>query len=131
MSPEGAASEPPQPSLSAPLQPPNLLAPPIGGHRALVGGPIRLVKRILHRLLAPVVLVPQAEFNLRVAARLNQFASTGERPHSLEDLADSVAELRGEVLAIRAELQSAQVLLGKIGNASTAEVGDGAGTGGA
>lgn len=121
----GAGSESPS-QLSGPLQPPELLAPTIASGRPLVGRPIRLLKRTLHRLLAPLVFVPQAEFNLRVAAYLNQSGSTGD---SHQDIAAELAELQGEVLAVRAELQSQRVLLEQVRQAGAAEPGDAAGTG--
>ena len=125
------ASEPVPPPLSAPLQPPELVTPAIASHRGLAGRPIRLVKRVLHRLLVPLVFAPQADFNVRVAARLNQAGWSGEGQPNIQDIADEVAQLRGELLALRAELQSQQVLLEKVRNAGASEAGDGAGTGAA
>lgn len=128
---EGPATEPVPPPPSAPLQPPELVTPPIASHRGLAGRPIRLVKRVLHRLLVPLVFAPQADFNARVAARLNQGGWAGEGQPNVRDVADEVAQLRGELLALRAELQSQQVLLEKVrsATASPSEAGDGAGTG--
>ncbi len=126
---DGSASEPVPPPLSAPLQPPELVTPPIASHRGLAGRPIRLVKRVLHRLLVPLVFAPQADFNVRVAARLNQAGWNGEGQPNIQDLADEVAQLRGELLAVRAELHSQQVLLEKVRSAR--EAGGGAGTGAA
>ena len=101
-----AGREPP-PALCASLQPPELLAPAIAGHRSLLGGPIRLLKRTLHRLLVPVVFAPQAEFNLRVAERLSE-----------------LAELQGEVRALRAELQAQRALVQEIRQAGATAPGD-------
>lgn len=125
---EGAGPESPSP-LSAPLQPPELVAPPIDSPRPFVGRPIGLLKRTLHRLLVPLVFAPQAEFNLRVAAHLNESGSAGDSRQLIQDTARELAELQGEVLAVRAELQSQRVLLEKVRQARATEPSDAAGTG--
>lgn len=112
-----------QPQLSAFLQPPELVAPEIESHRTLAGRPVRVLKRTLHRLLVPLVFAPQAEFNLRVAAQLNE-AAAEHRNQSTQEIADGLAELRGDVLALRGELQAQRALLEKGGQDSALAAGD-------
>lgn len=114
---EGSEASP----LSAPLQPPDLVAPTIVSPRPLIGPPIRVIKWTLHRLLVPLVFIPQAEFNLRVAAHLNKVGWVGNGHERMQQIEDDLVELRGEMLAVRAELQSQRVLLEKVGQADVTE----------
>jgi len=108
------------------LQPPELVAPAIESHRPLLGRPIILLKRSLHRLLVPLAFGPQAEFNLRVAALLNEPGGAGHRDRAIQEAASHLAELRGDVLALRGELQAQRVLLERLGQAGALEPGDAA-----
>lgn len=109
---------------TAPLHPPELVDPTIVSPRPVVGVPIRVIKRTLHRLLQPLVFGPQAEFNARVATHINhtetaarqvqELSARSEADHRrLDDLAEGLEALRGDVLAVRAELQSQLVAVKK------------------
>ncbi|MDQ6750090.1 MAG: hypothetical protein M3Z33_04975 [Actinomycetota bacterium] len=112
--PEGLAA--PTPSMT-PVHPPELVSPTIVSPRPVIGAPIRMIKQVLHRLLQPLVFGPQAEFNLRVAAHLNDGERAARQVHDLsarseadhrrlDGLAQDLEAVRGDVLAVRAELQS-------------------------
>ncbi|MDQ3647017.1 MAG: hypothetical protein M3433_00235 [Actinomycetota bacterium] len=116
------------------------MVPAIASHRPVVGPPIRIVKRTLHRLLVPLVFAPQAEFNLRVAMRLNESkaveeqlndlsAISNENRRRIDELTEDLAELRGEVLAVRAEVQSQRALIETETNAAAAETANATGGG--
>lgn len=114
---------------TTPLQPPELVYPAIVSPRPLIGRPTRVIKRVLHRLLQPLVFGPQSEFNFRVAANLNDNGrwseAVGGQLQDLEAISeanrqrlDAVAQeleaLHGDVLAARAELQSQLVVVEKL-----------------
>lgn len=140
---EQEGTETPSPT---PLHPPELVYPAIVSPRPLLGQPTRVIKRVLHRLLQPLVFGPQSDFNDAVAAQLSDIGrwseavgsqlrelqdwseAVGSQLRELQDLnaiaeanhrrLDEVAQaleaLRGDVLAARGELQSQLVVVEKL-----------------